>query len=141
MTDEFLLARVAKTPESRQAQAVAVSSLIGSARFDNEDVGCLAQMVAMGSEYLDEQDETSDAADIAAMQSVIVTLSELLQGETVEDEPVEPDAGRSTTDSDTANVADAPSKPDAAPKGTSSRSAASTALYNSNRKGKPSWLL
>lgn len=81
-----------------------------AARFDNEDVSTLAQMIALGSEFIDDQDEADETGNVTSMESVLTTLASLLSGEAAETEPDEAEdenEGRS-----------APST-DAAPQGTS----------------------
>ena len=68
---------------------------VTSRAFDSEDVGTLAQMIALGSEFIDEQDE-AEGKQITVMQDVLTTLADLLTVETMEDEPadeVEDDPG------------------------------------------------
>lgn len=59
--------------------------------MDTEDLGTLGQMLALGADYISDQDETNDAADIARMQGVMADLAALTQSETAETEPAETD--------------------------------------------------
>lgn len=68
----------------------------GETRFDSEDTSCLAQMIALGADYIAEQDEPEDEKNVPVMQDVIKTLEGLLQYEASEDEPAgDEDDGRS----------------------------------------------
>lgn len=56
-----------------------------AARVDADDLGCLAQMIALGSSYIEDQDEDT-AARMSALLEQLVALS---QDEVLEDEPAE----------------------------------------------------
>jgi HK97 family phage prohead protease len=55
-------------------------------RMDNEDLSTLAQMIVLGTVYIEEQDEPGDEANIPAMESVLQTLHDLQGYELTEDE-------------------------------------------------------
>lgn len=131
ITDEVFIARCLRDPKR-------LAEMLGEAkRFDNEDVGTLAQMIALGTSFIDEQDESDTEKTIPVMEGVLTTLTDLMQGEAAEDEPDEPEDGRSNP-GDAGRVAIAPSQLDAARKGTSGRSAAS--LFGM-KKEEQSWRL
>jgi HK97 family phage prohead protease len=108
-------------------------------RLDAEDLGCLAQMIELGTGYIAEQDEPDEQVNIPKMEAILVSLAELLPAETSETEPVEPEEMMNHADP----AIDAPSVRDAAQKGTSRRSAAHTvhALHGAKQKEEPKWLL
>jgi len=58
---------------------------------DPEDLDTLGQMLHLGAEYIQDQDETDDAQDIATMQTILAQLGGLVASEVAEQEPVEPD--------------------------------------------------
>ncbi len=59
-------------------------------RMDVEDLNTLAQMIELGTEYIAEQDETDDAANIPAMKNALEILTALVPVEMAENEPAEP---------------------------------------------------
>lgn len=59
--------------------------------MDTEDLGTLGQMLALGADYISDQDETDDASDIARMEGVMADLAALTQSEAAETEPAETD--------------------------------------------------
>jgi HK97 family phage prohead protease len=63
-------------------------ALLQQSRMDVEDLGTLACMIKMGAEYIDEQDEPGDEANIPVMENVLSLLSGLVPVEASEDEPV-----------------------------------------------------
>src|SRR6266576_1332073 len=60
-------------------------------RLDVEDLDCLAQMMALATGYIEEQDEPADQANIPTMEAIIQTLHELQAYEISEDEGDEPE--------------------------------------------------
>lgn len=101
MTDEFLFDVLAANHEHlEQLAGRSRISLAGLKRYDNEDTGCLAQMLVLATGYIDEQDEADDAADIAAMQGVVKTLAGLVQGELVENEPADDEMNSASPEGD-----------------------------------------
>jgi len=58
---------------------------------DNEDLNTLAQMIQLGTEYVAEQDESDDAANVPRMEAILTDLAALVPVEVAENEPVEPD--------------------------------------------------
>jgi HK97 family phage prohead protease len=60
-----------------------------SRRMDSEDLGALAEMIGLGTEYIAEQDEPGDEANIPVMEDAIKLIASLVQVEIDEDEPVE----------------------------------------------------
>jgi hypothetical protein len=59
-------------------------------RMDTEDLNTLAAMIQLGTDYISEQDETDDAANIPKMQSALEILTGLVPVEVAETEPAEP---------------------------------------------------
>jgi hypothetical protein len=57
---------------------------------DSEDLDTLGQMLSLGAQYIDDQDEPDEQPNIAKMEAVLATLGELVAFETAETEPVEP---------------------------------------------------
>jgi hypothetical protein len=60
---------------------------------DPEDLGTLGQMLALGAEYIDDQDEPDEAANIPRMQEALDIIAGLVAFEVTETEPDEPDDG------------------------------------------------
>lgn len=58
-------------------------------RLDAEDLDCLAQMMALATAYIAEQDEPGDEANVPRMTQIIEILHELEAYEISEDEPAE----------------------------------------------------
>jgi hypothetical protein len=54
---------------------------------DPEDLGTLGQMLALGNEYIDEQDEPGDLPNVAKMEQVMQQIAALVPGEASEAEP------------------------------------------------------
>jgi hypothetical protein len=54
---------------------------------DSDDLGTLGEMMALGAEYIAEQDEPADQANIPVMQGVLASLAGLVQSEVSEVEP------------------------------------------------------
>jgi HK97 family phage prohead protease len=79
-------------------------------RFDNEDLSILAQMIVLGTTYIEEQDEPGDEANIPVMQGVLTTLYELQSFEVTEDEGTEAEDEEASSDGRSA-----PPTTDAAP--------------------------
>jgi HK97 family phage prohead protease len=90
--------------------------MLPEARMDTEDLGTLACMITMGIQYIDEQDEPGDAANIPVMQEVLKTLQALTSVEIDEDEPLMEPEDEGMASSDGRN---APPTTDAAQTGTS----------------------
>jgi integrative and conjugative element protein (TIGR02256 family) len=63
----------------------------GRTRMDVEDMSTLAQMIALGTTYIDEQDELGNESNVLAMKALLLTLTALLQAEVNEDEGAEPE--------------------------------------------------
>jgi len=80
-------------------------------RMDSEDLSLLAQMIVLGQEYIEEQDDPGDAANIPVMQDVLKTLQSLTSYEVSE-----PDE---TEDEEASSAGRHAPPADAAPKGTS----------------------
>ena len=59
--------------------------------MDTEDLGTVGQMMALGDQYIQDQDETDDSSDIATMQQAMGLLAQLASSEAGETEPAEPD--------------------------------------------------
>jgi len=57
---------------------------------DPEDLGTLGQILALGADYIDDQDEPDEMANIAKMQQAMVIVGELVAAEVTETEPPEP---------------------------------------------------
>ncbi len=141
LTDEFVLARFPTEALLRR--------LLGGeqpTRADIEAVSLLTQMYQLGQLFIDGEDDPDDSPDIAKMNTVLNSLSELIATEAAEDEQAENEDAEAMASADSREEAPALSE-DAAPVGTSRRSAAtkpSTApLWSKNRgsKEKPAWLL
>src|SRR6266566_2315523 len=77
-------------------------------RIDTEDLDCLAQMVALGAGYIEEQDEPGDEVNVPKMEAVIVVLHELQAYEISEDEGDEPEDEEMASAEKRATDADAP---------------------------------
>ena len=60
-------------------------------RLDSEDLDTLGQMLCLGADYIEEQDEPGDQANIPKMEAVMAVLVELAQYEATEDEGDEPE--------------------------------------------------
>lgn len=54
---------------------------------DSEDLGTLGQMMALGAEYIAEQDEPGEQANVPVMEGVLANLASLAQSEVTETEP------------------------------------------------------
>jgi HK97 family phage prohead protease len=65
--------------------------LLRIARMDVEDLDTLAQMIMCGKQYIDEQDEPGDQANIPVMTDILATLTKLMAYEATEDEGAEPE--------------------------------------------------
>jgi phage head maturation protease len=103
MTDEFLFDVLTDDPERLQHLASRSRiSLNGLKRYDNEDTGCLAQMIVLATNLIAEQDEGDPVEQrvISTIQGVVQTLTSLLPGEAAEVEPTE-DENSAPPDGDT----------------------------------------
>ena len=60
-------------------------------RMDSEDLGTLGAMLQLGAEYIEEQDETDEAANVPQMEQAMAIIAGLVVGEVSEVEPPEPD--------------------------------------------------
>ena len=56
---------------------------------DSEDLGTLGQMMALGSQYIAEQDDPGDQANVPKMEGVLSELTGLAQYEASETEPAD----------------------------------------------------
>jgi HK97 family phage prohead protease len=84
LTDQFMLGRYTRDPEiARQ--------IVEAVRLDSEGLGILARMIELGTDYIGEQDEPGDEANIPVMEDILVTLTKLAQYEANEDEGDEPE--------------------------------------------------
>jgi phage head maturation protease len=114
MTDEFLATRL-----NNEIMASRVKKFEDMHdRMDTEDLSTLAQMIMCGTQYIEEQDEPGDQANIPVMQDVLATLTSLMPYEVAEDEGAEPEDEGMASDGRSAPP------PDAARTGTSDRDAA-----------------
>ena len=80
-----------------------------SSRMDVEDLSILAQMLLLGTEYIEEQDEPGDAANIPVMQGILQQLHglesyELTEDEEMEDEEASSDGRHAPPDDDAAQM-------------------------------------
>lgn len=104
-------------------------------RVDSEDLSYLAQMLQLGTCYIEDQDEPGDEVNIPVMEGILQQLAGLVTVEAAEDEPVEPE--------DEAEMAsDTPVAP--SPDGAANGHAASgrrESLYGMKRKGNERWRL
>lgn len=123
-------------------------------RMDSEDMSLIAQMIDLGTEYIDEQDEPDDEANIPVMEGVLQTLTDLMAVEAAETEPDdepedEADGGRAAEQDGATRADNAPSERDA---GTGSHLTATErreeaadggtqSIYGLGRKEKESWRL
>jgi len=58
---------------------------------DPEDLGTLGQMLALGAQYIEEQDEPGEAANVPRMEEALAIIGGLVATEVTEVEPAEPD--------------------------------------------------
>ena len=58
--------------------------------MDSEDLAILGEMLTLGANYIAEQDEPADQANIPIMEHALETLSSLVPYEVSEAEPPEP---------------------------------------------------
>jgi HK97 family phage prohead protease len=107
-------------------------------RLDAEGMSTLAQMIELGSCYIEDQDEPGDEANIPRMEAILAAIAELIPYEVGETEPAEMDEENSGDP-----AADAPSTRDAAQSGTSRKERRDRvpALYGQKGKEKPKWRL
>lgn len=56
-------------------------------RMDSEDLGTLAGMMQLGTQYIDDQDEPDDQKNIAPMEQALGIIAGLVPGEVSEGEP------------------------------------------------------
>lgn len=137
LTDEFILGRFPTEALLRR--------LLGTTeptRADIEAVSILTQMYQLGEAFIGCEDDPDDGPDVAAMNGILNQLGSLISVEAQEDEQAEPDdaeamnGGRNTAD-------DTALSTDAAPVGTSRRSAATTPsttpLWGMNRDEEVPW--
>jgi HK97 family phage prohead protease len=101
-------------------------------RADSKTVGIVGQMLTLGAEFLEIEDQPDDAADRAAMEAVLTQLSGILSAEV--DEP-EDDAGRAAGDEGETATTPPPSTDDERP----SLPRADEPLYGTEQN--PPWLL
>jgi len=59
-------------------------------RPDSEDMSTLGQMMALGAQYIDDQDEPDEAANIPKMEEALKIIGGLVAFEVAETEPAEP---------------------------------------------------
>jgi HK97 family phage prohead protease len=87
------------------------------ARMDTEDMSLIAQMIDLGTSYIEEQDEPDDQPNVPVMEGVLQTLSDLMGVEASEIEPDEPEdedaGGRAAEPDGAARTGNAPSDRDA----------------------------
>jgi len=93
LTDRFLFDAIDRNPQRAR-------ELFRELRMDVEDLDVLAQMIALGADYIEEQDEPADQVNIPKMEAILMSLAALVPYETQEAEPLEDDedddrAGRS----------------------------------------------
>lgn len=89
MTDEFLFDALTEDPERlellarRSGISLAGVNVPFAAEFDNDDVAALARMTLLATKFIGRQDanDAGDGKRVAAMKSVVATLSELTRGE------------------------------------------------------------
>ncbi len=60
-------------------------------RMDSEDLATLAEMIKLGTSYIEDQDEPEDRKNIPVMESALTILASLVPVEVAETEPVEPE--------------------------------------------------
>ena len=56
-------------------------------RMDHEDLSTLGEMLQLGAQYIDEQDEPEDQANIPKMQQAMGIIADLVPYEVAEAEP------------------------------------------------------
>jgi HK97 family phage prohead protease len=61
------------------------------ARMDAEDLSTVAQMLELGTAYIDDQDEPGDQKNIPVMEQALALISSLVPVEVAETEPDEPE--------------------------------------------------
>lgn len=102
LTDRFMFEAIERDP----SKARDLMRAAGALRMDVEDLSTLACMIKLGAEYIGEQDEPGDQANIPKMEAILASLAELVPVEVQEDEGLEPEdegvnSGRTTTDAAT----------------------------------------
>ncbi len=79
------------TDRFRVAEFAADAGHAGLAeRLDAEDLNTLACMIQAGTQYISDQDESDDAANIPRMEAALQILADLVPVEAAETEPPEP---------------------------------------------------
>lgn len=132
LTDEMQFAQLRAMPPERLAELTEFWT-----RTDSEDMGTLGQMIALAAEYIEEQDEPGEQANVTAMNGVLASLSTLMQGEVTETEPAEDEENASAPDGEGRSDAPEPEGRDAGPE----PAAATPRDYLNTTKETPSWLL
>ncbi len=95
LTDRFIFDAVERDPA--RAKEILRGGL-EALRMDTEDLGKVAQMIQLGVDYIEEQDEPDDQKNVPVMEGVLATLATLVTVEAAEVEPAEDEedpAGRS----------------------------------------------
>ncbi len=95
LTDRFIFDAVEREPD--RAKEILRGGL-EALRMDTEDLDLLAQMIQLGADYIEEQDEPDDQKNVPVMEGVLAILATLVTVEAAEVEPAEDEedpAGRS----------------------------------------------
>jgi len=122
MTDEFMVLRAARDPErlaemlERAANPERLEQLAARSatkrrrgqRMDSEDVGTIAGMLQLASQYVDDQDEADEGGAVTSMQTIQQSLVDLMNAEAAEVEPPEPEENAATPVGETRDAATAP---------------------------------
>src|SRR5205823_2500044 len=71
LTDRFLFDALERDPtRARELLGAHADAL----RMDTEDLSTLAQMIQLGTDYIEEQDEPGDETNVPVMEGVLATL-------------------------------------------------------------------
>jgi HK97 family phage prohead protease len=100
LTDRFLFEAIERDPSrARELFPESLRAAADTLRMDSEDLSTLAQIIQLGTQYIDEQDEPGDQVNVPKMEAIIASVTELIPYEVAENEGDEPededDAGRS----------------------------------------------
>lgn len=142
ITDEIHFSNLAAMPAERLAELVRFWQERDGVRMDADDLSTLGQMIACGSQYILEQDDSDDPNNIPTMEKALELLSTLVPVEVAEDEPSNPDMGgeHSAPDSDELHSRDE-SRRNVVPVEAPAKATPTTDMYLSKRQRAPRWHL